>query len=151
MRWTKGITLCLLFLAATASGGLEQVQAGEQGDLRVVFTGLSDNAGRVRIALVNTEAGYKDEEKHGFRLAEAKVKELESQHTFSDVPLGTYSIKAYHDQNGDKRHNKSLFGQPLEPYGFSNNVRGRWGPPAYESTRFRFRADGAEISIGLAK
>ena len=151
MRWTKGITLCLLFLAATASGGLGQVQAGEKGDLRVVFTGLSDNAGRVRIALVNTEAGYKDEEKHGFRLAEAKVKELKSQHTFSDVPLGTYSIKAYHDQNGDKRLNKSLFGLPLEPYGFSNNVRGRWGPPAYESTEFRFRTDGAEISIELAR
>lgn len=65
--------------------------------------------------------------------------------------MGTYSVKAYHDQNGDKKLNKSLFGQPLEPYGFSNNVREMFGPPSYERTTFRVETDAAEISIKLSR
>ena len=151
MRWTRPITLCLSLLAATALGGLAQRQAGEKGDLKVVFTGLTHNVGKVRIALIHTKAGYQDEQKYGFRLAEVGVKELRAEHTFSDVPVGTYSVKAYHDQNGDKKLNKSLFGQPLEPYGFSNNVREMFGPPSYERTTFRVETDAAEISIKLSR
>jgi uncharacterized protein (DUF2141 family) len=127
------------------------LHAAEKGDLRVVFTGINRNVGNVRVALVNTKAGFQDEEKHGFLLAEAGVKNLAAQHTFSDIPQGTYSIKAYHDENGDKKHNKGLFGQPLEPYGFSNNVRGMFGPPSYERTLFRFETELAQISINLKK
>jgi uncharacterized protein (DUF2141 family) len=151
MHRTKRIAFSCALLAATACGGLAPSLAAEKGDLGVVFTGLSDNAGKVRIALVNTKAGYEDEEQYGFRLAEVKVRGLEAQHVFSDIPLGIYSIKAYHDVNGDRRHNKGLFGVPLEPYGFSNDVRGQWGPPPYESTRFYFAADGAAISIKLSR
>ena len=151
MRWTKPVTLGLALLAATAFGGLAQVQAGEKGELNVVFTGLANNAGKVRIALVNTKAGFEDEQKYGFRLAEVGVKELKAEHTFSDIPPGIYAIKAFHDQNGDKKHNRGLFGQPLEPYGFSNNVRGIFGAPPFERTTFRLGADGAEISIKLSK
>ena len=151
MRWTKPVTLCLTLLAATAIGGLAQVQAGEKGELKVVFTNLANNAGKVRIALINSKAAYEDEEKFGFRLVEVGVKELKAEHTFSDVPPGVYAIKAFHDQNGDKKHNRGLFGQPLEPYGFSNNVRGIFGPPSYEKTTFRLPPGAAQISIKLAK
>ena len=151
MRWTKRIPLLLVLLAATVCGRLAPLHAAEKGDLRVVFTGLSNNVGKVRVALVNTKAGYEDEAKYGFRLAQVQVKGSTAQQVFSDVPLGIYSIKAYHDLNGDKRLNKNLFGLPLEPYGFSNNVRGTWGPPSYESTRFRFTVDGAQISIKLSR
>ncbi len=152
MGWTIRVMLGFALLAsAAACGGPAPVQAAEKGDLKVVFPGLSDNAGRVRIALVNTKPGYKDEEKHGFRLADAEVKDRTARHTFADVPFGIYSIKAYHDQNGDERLNKNLFGVPQEPYGFSNDVRGRWGPPAYERTLFRFLIDGSQIAIELSK
>jgi uncharacterized protein (DUF2141 family) len=148
MRWTKPLTLGLTLLAATALGGFPQVQAGE---LKVMFTGLVSNAGKVRVALVNTKAGYDDEAKFGFKLAEVGVKELKAEHTFSDVPPGIYAIKAFHDQNADKKHNRGLFGQPLEPYGFSNNARGMFGPPPFEKTTFRLEAAPAEIVIKLAK
>jgi len=151
MRSTKHVTFCIALVAATAFGGLAQVQAAEKGNLKVVFTGLRQDAGTVRIALVHTKAGYKDEEKHGFRLEEVKVKDLKAEYTFSEIPAGIYSIKAYQDLNGDKKLNENLFGVPLEPYGFSNNVRGVFGPPAYEKTTFRFDTAVAEISVKVSK
>jgi uncharacterized protein (DUF2141 family) len=146
----KHIVLCFSLLAVAASSTISQVQAAPKGDLKVVFTGLTRNVGYVRVALVNTKAGYKDEENHGFRLAEVKVKDFKAECTFSDIPLGTYSVKAFHDLDGDEQLDKGLFGIPLEPYGFSNNVRGTFGPPSYESTRFRFRTISGRISIKLA-
>jgi uncharacterized protein (DUF2141 family) len=133
-----------------ASSTIAQAQPAPKGDLKVVFTGLTSNVGYVRVALVNTKAGYEDEENYGFRLAEVKVKDLKAEYTFSHIPLGTYSVKAFHDLDGDEQIDKNLFGIPLEPYGFSNNVRGTFVAPSYESTRFRFHTTSGRISIKLA-
>ena len=151
MRSTKRIALGLVLLAATVSGGLGQAQGQETGDLTVVFTGLTTDTGKVGIALVNSKAGYDDEDKYGFRSAWAEVKEFQSQHTFTNIPLGTYSIKAFQDLNGDERLNKGMFGIPLEPDGFSNDARGMWGPPPYENTLCRITARRSVISIKLSR
>ena len=52
--------------------------------------------------------------------------------TIKDIPAGTYAIAVIQDKNSDGVHNTNLFGAPTEPYGFSNNVYGRFGPPDFE-------------------
>ena len=49
---------------------------------------------------------------------------------------GTYTIALYLDKNKNNRLDKGLFGQPLEPYAFSNNARGSFSEPAVEDQRF---------------
>jgi Uncharacterized protein conserved in bacteria (DUF2141) len=39
-------------------------------------------------------------------------------------------------------------GIPLEPYGFSNNVRITFGPPKWEEAKFTVKGSTAEVSIG---
>ena len=53
-----------------------------------------------------------------------------------DIPSGTYAIAIIQDKNSDGEHNTNLFGSPTEPYGFSNNVYGRFGPPDFEDVSF---------------
>ena len=53
-----------------------------------------------------------------------------------DIPSGTYAIAIIEDKNSDGEHNTNLFGSPTEPYGFSNNVYGRFGPPDFEDVSF---------------
>jgi uncharacterized protein (DUF2141 family) len=43
---------------------------------------------------------------------------------------GSYAIAAFHDENNNKKIDKAFTGIPTEKYGFSNNVRGMFGPPA---------------------
>ena len=61
-----------------------------------------------------------------------KVTTSEATVTLKDIPAGTYAIAVIQDKNSDGEHNTNLFGSPTEPYGFSNNVYGRFGPPDFE-------------------
>ncbi len=49
---------------------------------------------------------------------------------------GTYTLAMYLDENKNNRLDKGLFGQPLEPYAFSNNTRASFSEPAVEDQRF---------------
>ena len=49
---------------------------------------------------------------------------------------GSYTLALYLDQNNNNRLDKGLFGQPLEPYAFSNNARASFSEPAVDDQRF---------------
>ncbi|GCD78413.1 hypothetical protein JCM31826_18950 [Thermaurantimonas aggregans] len=56
---------------------------------------------------------------------------------YTDLTPGNYSVEAFHDQNNNGKLDTNPFGIPREPYGFSNNVRGSFGPPDFELTLFQ--------------
>ena len=55
---------------------------------------------------------------------------------FVDLPPGIYAISAYHDANENSTLDKGAFGVPQELYGFSNNTRGKFGPPNFSQCTF---------------
>lgn len=61
--------------------------------------------------------------------------------TFEDVESGTYAIRYYHDENGNRKMDTGNFGIPKEGYGFSNNARGFMGPPDFEDMLFEVSQD----------
>ncbi len=68
---------------------------------------------------------------------------------FSDVPFGTYAVKAFHDEDGNGTLNTNMVGVPTEDYGFSNNARGTFGLPKFQDARFEMDADEKTIAIRL--
>ncbi|MCW5729760.1 MAG: DUF2141 domain-containing protein [Alphaproteobacteria bacterium] len=65
---------------------------------------------------------------------------------------GTYAIAIYHDENGDRRLNRNLFGLPTEGYGFSNDAEPSLvppGPPRHEDASFRIDGDPRTLHITL--
>ena len=98
-----------------------------------------DDGGELYIALCNGRTAY--EEVKGCherrRAVDAPVVEI----VFPDLPPGEYAVKALHDLNGNKEMDFSIVGMPKEPYGFSNNVMGMFGPPDF---------DDAKIKVGNA-
>ena len=53
------------------------------------------------------------------------------------LPAGVYAISAYFDLNSDGKLNRNSVGAPKEPYGFSNNARGEFGPAKFKDAAFR--------------
>ncbi len=66
-----------------------------------------------------------------------------------NVPLGTYAIASYQDINNNGKMDKRL-GYPLEPFGFSNNVRPTvLGAPSFEKAKFDFISDSQVVEIEI--
>ena len=65
-----------------------------------------------------------------------------------ELPDGIYAIGLYVDSNKNEKLDTNFFGIPKEQFGFSNNAKGRFGPPSFESASFELDAL-KEISINL--
>jgi uncharacterized protein (DUF2141 family) len=55
----------------------------------------------------------------------------------------------FHDVNGDGRMNTNPFGIPTEPYAFSNNARGQFGPASWADAVFTVEAAETTQQINL--
>src|SRR5690606_18486097 len=53
-----------------------------------------------------------------------------------DPPAGDYAVRAFQDVDGHGERNTNPFGIPFEPFAFSNDARGRMGPPGWSAARF---------------
>lgn len=72
----------------------------------------------------------------------------EQEISFKNLREGKYAIRVFHDQNGNGKLDTNLFGIPKERFGFSNNVMGKLGPPAFETQLFELNGNN-QITILL--
>ena len=60
---------------------------------------------------------------------------------FQNVPVGTYAVRFFHDENNNRELDKGMFGVPKEEWGCSNNVKATMGPPKFEDMLFPVTTD----------
>ena len=53
---------------------------------------------------------------------------------FADLKPGRYAVAAIADVNGNRALDTTSFGQPLEPWGVSNNVRPTFRAPTFDES-----------------
>jgi len=115
--------------------------------LEVNVTNLKNDQGKVLIALFDSEAAYRTEDRI-FKAARIEIINGEANYRFEDLPAGEYAIKVFHDENGNDEIDTNFVGIPKEGYGFSNNAKGTMGPPSFEKASFRIY-DSATQSIRI--
>ena len=143
------MVLCPFIILATETletSGQKKVEfnAGS-GDLIINVTGFDTNEGEARIALVDSEENYNND--NNFRQKIVPVKDKKAQFIVKDIGFSEYVIKVFHDVNSNGKLDTAMFGIPLEAYGFSNNARGKFGSPDYSETVFKFTVSDQEIFI----
>ncbi len=67
----------------------------------------------------------------------------------ANVPPGTYAAQAYHDENDDKRLNRTILGLPREGMGFSNDAPMHFGPPGFDAASFALGHANTHIGFKL--
>ena len=65
------------------------------------------------------------------------------------MPPGTYAIAVLHDENDNGKMDYRLLRLPKEPYGFSNGVVPRLGPPKFEAAAFSVGDEAVALDISL--
>lgn len=143
------LSAVLVFLLII-SGLFAQEEAGsaQSGKLIVRVKGLRNNSGDVKIGLFNNRESFegKSEKLKGAILP---IREGMAIWEIDSLPFGEYAIKLFHDEDGDDKLDRNFIGLPKEQYGFSNNAKGRFGPPKYEKAKFLFRQDEMVVEIDL--
>lgn len=115
--------------------------------LVVVVEGVKAAEGAMMVALYrDAEAWDANAMAHG---EIAAVTTPTTEVAFAGLAPGDYAVKLYHDEDGDGQLDTGLFGVPSEPYGFSNNARGRYGPASYEDAVFSLAAGETRHAITL--
>lgn len=139
--------LTLLLLAGSSGLPVTKPEAVPvHHKLQVTVTGFDGVTGDLRIALFNTTGTWLETPEYAHVI---QVTGDTCRWTLADIPAGEYGIAAFHDVNGNGEHDTNLFGVPKEPYGFSNDARGRLGPPAWSHARFQVPVDDDHILIHL--
>ncbi len=120
------------------------------GDVRVKISGISSLVGTIRATLDGSELAFKNAAPTT-QTNEIAVTSSEIELLFHNVPPGVYAIKVIHDENDDRKLNQNLLGIPSERYGISNNVRGKFGLPAFKEASFKVSTGETVLSIEISK
>ncbi len=108
--------------------------------LTVKISDIKKTKGELYIAIYNSETSYMFPDS-AYRKEKVPAIEPEVIIVFDSVDPGEYAIVIFHDKNENGDLDKLANGIPKEDYGFSNNVKGRRGPPSYTDSKFTFEGD----------
>lgn len=131
-----------------------QTDETEQNDpqvLRVTLTGASSSQGNYACAVFDSQENF-DRREHPIAAKNLDVPNNNSESVvweIDDLPQGRYAIGVFHDKNENGKLDRHMLGYPVEAYGFSNNARGRVGPPPFEQAAFNFALTDLELEIRL--
>lgn len=128
----------LLVLSVLLSSQLLCAQSGHE--LQIKFTNVAEESGSLYIQIL--DKSEKVISSHIIDAREGATLKVEN------LAEGQYWVRVYQDLNGNGDLDKNYVGIPKEPYGFSNNVRPRFGPPDTEDMLFEFSSN-TSISIEL--
>ncbi len=140
LRFTLAIFLVLSLLAATPL-------RAQTGAVEVTLKQLDPTkGGQIKIGLFDP-GGFPSVGK-GLQERDLPVKAETAHVRFTDIPPGRYAIAVFQDIDSDDRLDKNLLGVPKEPYGFSKNVFGRFGPPDFEDVAFEV-GSGQQVALTI--
>jgi uncharacterized protein (DUF2141 family) len=115
-------------------------------DLEIVIQGASQAKGDVLVSLFNQKNQWLKQAVSHKKLS-ANGEKLTVK--FEDLAEGEYAIAVIHDVNANGKLDSNLVGMPTEPYGFSNDAAGNFGPPSFEDAKISLTAAKKSIVINL--
>lgn len=149
----KLIKNCLAFVLIVAAPTLfsedtdESEQDTKKVSLELKVSNIKETEGTIFIGIFADEKAWKDlEHTHGLK-AEPST---EGSSATIELKPGEYAASVYQDLNDDGECNREgLMRKPVEPFGFSNNVRPRLGVPGWNRVKFTVDEDSTEHTIDL--
>ena len=121
----------------------------QTGTITVKINGITNTKGKIEIGLYNKKEGFAIYTEN-FKGASIIPSKSGVSYTFNNIPVGTYALAAFHDENKNKKIDKNWFGVPKESYGFSLNKYGISGPPDFKDVSFKItQGNSKTLTINL--
>jgi uncharacterized protein (DUF2141 family) len=88
--------------------------------------------GSLMVAVFTEPAAWLRQPKIGQRFSLDGAVDGKLTVTLRNLPDGPVAVTVFQDANGNGRMDMNAMGIPVEPYGFSNDAAGQFGPPKFE-------------------
>lgn len=139
------VKIFLAFVAFLTIGAVYS-QAANSTKLTIRVQGIKNKKGTINIAIYKSDADFNQE---NFSYVSKTPADSNGIVTFDKIDYGNYGIAVYHDENENQKLDRNFIGMPKEGYGFSNNVKGKMGPPAFKDTSVPMNQAETSLSIQL--
>lgn len=116
-----------------------------QNTLTVTIDNIQEAKGSLRVGLFDNADNFLKESREG-KIVKASAGAMTIE--FDNLVSGDYAVSVIHDLNENGELDSNFIGIPTEPYGFSNNAMGNFGPPSFEKAKFKL-AENLTTSISL--
>lgn len=131
---------------AIALGAIWPFGLAVAATLTITVDNVNEAEGNVRIVVYDEQTWLSREQWIAREIVPAP--EASSLSVVFELPSGTYAVAVVHDVNGNGRMDTRMR-FPREPYGFSNGIVPRFGPPKFEDARFDIGEEELSIAIEL--
>ena len=122
--------------------------AAHAADLTVMVDNVNADAGQVLVGVFDKADTFPRVMLRGeavaasSRDASGRVKVV-----FTGLAAGRYALSAFHDLDDNGKLNANVMGLPTEPYGFSRDARGSFGPPTFADAALDVPEAGLTITV----
>ena len=118
--------------------------------IHVKILNIRNSTGTVDCALFESPEGFPTEVlRSATNVMVIKVRHTQARCDFEDIPPGKYALAVIHDENMNGKLDTTGLGLPTEGYGFSNDVKGLFGAPAFSAASFAYDGRNLDLTISL--
>ncbi|MFZ6735156.1 DUF2141 domain-containing protein [Undibacterium sp. Ji42W] len=125
---------------------LAMTGVAQGAELTVEVTGLKSAKGKVMVAVYDKSENFL---KQPYKVAAADAQADKVKLLITGLPPGDYALSVFQDENSNGKLDTNPIGMPVEPYGFSNDAAGSYGPPSFAQSLVQLPDAGKLISIKL--
>lgn len=147
----KSFQLALVAFGSSLLGAAVPCTAGNpvaSSSVTVVVSQLESTESAVKLYFYNVRESFLQPKQYAFM----KVVRPDGQNRISlpvELANGEWAVAITQDVNNNDKLDKNMMGIPTEPFAFSNNVRPRFAPPAFDDCKFTVSGPGKVVSIVL--
>jgi uncharacterized protein (DUF2141 family) len=123
------------------------VNSQNTGTLFIKIKGISSHDGNLRIALSNSESSFLTENPYKVKFLAITTDTVVCQ--FDSLIFNHYALQLFQDEDLNGELNTNFIGIPTEPYAFSNDAKGSFGPPTFKDATFVLNKDTTLITLNL--
>lgn len=119
------------------------------GSISIKIRGMKNLNGQFCFALFNGPLNFPSPSDNLLKSQCISASKSDGMFTFQDLPLGTYAVSVFHDENSDSILNTRIFGIPKESFGFSKNPTVIVSAPKFEDCTVILNSSFLEHEINL--
>jgi uncharacterized protein (DUF2141 family) len=123
--------------------------ASKDSEVVVTIEGFRNEKGQALVSLFASSKGFPDKAQLAAIRKASGIEGDVVEVSLGKVVAGTYAVAILHDEDMDFELRTGLLGIPKEGIGFSNNAKGRFGPPSFGDARFKVVGPRVELRIKL--